>query len=390
MPKRRGHGEGSIHQRADGRWVATVELGYVNGKRKRKYVYGETRREVSEELSKLRQAIREGRMAAVDGKMNLATYLDKWLETIKTTRRPNTYRRYEQLVRLHVKPLLGPKRLSTLKALDLQQLYAKKLDELAPRTVVHLHRVVHGALKQAVRWALIPTNPAEKVAPPRAPEPEMSAFTFEEVDRFLEVARGHRLEALFVLAVMTGARRGELLALRWRDVDLDARTVRIAGSVQKDLSGKRVIAEPKTKQSRRSVLLSDTSVQALKRRRSVQAQERLQAGPLWSDLDLVFAEPDGAFLRVSVVRREYKRLLEQANVPQLRFHDLRHTAATLALQQGRNPKAVSDMLGHAGVAITLDTYSHVTPTMQQAVADALEAGVQAARTARLTRPPEEA
>lgn len=377
MAKRRGHGEGSIYQRSrDGRWVASIDLGYVDGKRKRKRTIHRTRKEAGEALSKLRQAKREGRMVAVDGRTTVASYLDDWLETaVKTSVKPSTYKRYESLVRLHVKPQVGKKRLGSLKALDLQRLYADRLEKLSPQSVVHLHRVVHRALKQAVRWGLIPTNPAANVDPPRAPSQEMKTYSSQQAQRFLAAAQGHRLQALFVLALTTGARRGELLALRWKDVDLDAAVARVTGSLQKDLDGKPFIGEPKTKRSRRELMLNDLAVDALRRHRSLQAEERLQAGPLWADRDLVFSEPDGGFLRVSVVRRDYRRLLEDADVPKLRFHDLRHTSATLSLQQGVHPKVVSDMLGHASVAITLDTYSHVMPSMHRKAADALQAAL---------------
>ena len=214
---------------------------------------------------------------------------------------------------------------------------------------------------------------ADLVTPPRAAHREMQTLSPEQARAFLDAAQGDRFHALYVLALSTGMRQGELLALRWQDVDLDRGTVQVRGSLQRTPAGL-TLTEPKTAASRRQVGLTPSAVAALRRHRVAQTEERLRFGSVWQDNGLVFCNEIGEPIDAThVTVRPFRRLLERAGLPQIRFHDLRHTAATLLLGQGVHPKMVSEMLGHTQIAITLDLYSHVTPTMQRQATDAMEA-----------------
>jgi len=241
--------------------------------------------------------------------------------------------------------------------------------------VAHLHAVLHRALEQAAQWGLTPRNVAKLVTPPRPARREMATLSPEQARASLEAAEGDRLEALYVLALSTGMRQGELLALRWRDVDLEGGTLQVRATLQRTRDGFQ-FAEPKTARSRRQVALTKPAVEALRRHRSRQLEERLQMGAAWEDNDLVFANEVGRPIEAgNLIRRSFHPLLDRAGLQHIRFHDLRHTAATLALGKGVHPKIVAEMLGHSQIAVTLDLYSHVTPTMQRQAAEALEAAL---------------
>ena len=373
MTTRRGHGEGSIQQRKDGRWSAVVDLGWKSGKRTRKTVYGKTRKEVAHKLTDLLKTRKDGLPIPV-GTEKVETFLLRWLEATKPTVRPRTWQRYEEYVRLHAVPKLGRLRLVNLAPHHLQLLYSERLAAgFSPQTVVHLHRMLHRALGQAVRWGAVARNVTELVDPPRVSRKEMRALSSDEARRLLKAAAGTPLEALYTIAVTTGMREGELLGLRWHDVDLDARKLHVVGSLQNIAGEGWKIVEPKTARSRRLVVLSELGTQSLRRHRAIQAERRLGAGDAWQDNDLVFPNGIGRPINPpNLLIRSFHPLLAKAKLPRVRFHDLRHTAASLLLDQGIHPKIVSEMLGHSAVAITLDLYSHVTPSMQAQAADALD------------------
>ncbi len=244
---------------------------------------------------------------------------------------------------------------------------------MSASSVAHLHTVLHTALAQAEAWGVVPRNVARLVRPPRSPRREMTALTPEQVGGFLNAVRGDRLEALYVVAVTTGMRQGELLALRWKDIDLDARTVRVRTTLNATKSGIE-FAEPKSARSRRQISLTITAVAALRRHRGAQLEERLRVGTSWPEYDLVFASEVGGPLDGSnILRRSFYPLLRSAGLPRVRFHDLRHSAATLMLSRGVPLKIVSEILGHSQISITADTYMHVTAGMQREAAAALDA-----------------
>lgn len=304
-----------------------------------------------------------------------------WLDTVKPTVRPRTHKRYAELMTLHAIPLLGKTSLAKLSAQQVQALYAAKLAAgLSPTTVRHLATVLHGALAQAERLGLVARNPVALVDPPRNAETEMRVLAPEQVQALLRAVQGDRLEALYVVAVSTGLRQGELLALRWRDVDLAGGALSVRATLQRTKNQGYVLCAPKTKQSQRRIILGAVATTALRAHRARQAEERLAMGEAWdSSLDLVFPNTLGKPMDgTNLLHYHFYPLLKRSGLPRIRFHDLRHTAATLLLGRGVNPKIVSEMLGHASISITLDVYSHVLPAMQAQAAAAMDDALGAA------------
>jgi integrase len=305
----------------------------------------------------------------------VAQYLDKWLSaSAKPSVKVRTYEGYESIVRVRVAPRIGRKQLAKLTPLDLQSLYSELADAgLSARSIGHTHRVLHRALDQAVKWNILARNPCHGTTAPRPQRAEMKVLTPEQVRAFLAATVDHPAHALYTLAVTSGMRVGELLGLQWGDVDLDAGHLTIRRALQQQNSAGLVFVTPKTTKSRRRILLSQRAIDALRAHRDRQTFHRKQVGTEWRDLDLVFPGPFGGPTDPSWSRQVFYAALEAAGMPRVRFHDLRHTAATLALMQGVHPKVVSDMLGHSSVGLTLDTYSHLLPAMHQQAAAAMDA-----------------
>src|SRR5215216_6309534 len=372
MAKKRGNGEGSItRHKKSGLWMARYTVETPTGP-KRQTIYGGTRKEAAEKLAKALSDRADG-IVVDDKNLTLGEYLDRWLsDAVRGTVRESTYSRDNYLVTNHVKPSIGRVKLKNVNALHLQGLYRERLNSgLSPSTVQKVHHVVHKAFAQAVRWSLIPRNPADDVKAPTPAPKEMHPLSASEARRLLEAARGDRLEALYVLAVHTGMRRGELLGLKWGDVDLANTTVRVRRTLTRNGTG-HVLGEPKTKKSRRTVRITPQAVEALKCHRAKQSEEMLTSGSLYQDQGLVFAGAGGGLINPSNLRqRSFTPLLEHAGLPRITFNDLRHTCASLLFQKNVHPKFVQELLGHASVAITLDTYSHMLPGMGSQAADAM-------------------
>jgi integrase len=340
---------------------------------KRKALYGKTRGEVSEKLTKA-MADRDGGLVFDADGVRVGEYLGRWLvDSVRDTVRPTTYERYEQIVRTHIRPVLGSAKLKDITPAHARGLYREKLEAgLSPRTVQYIHVTLHKALKQAVQDGLIPRNATEAVKAPQVRREEMHPLSVGQTRALLEAAREERLEALYVLAVHTGLRQGELLGLKWEDADFEAGTLQVRRSLATAKGGP-VLAAPKTRGSRRTVKLTRGAVEALRGHLQRQLEEIDRAGSLWRENGLVFASETGEPLdRRYLTSRRFKALLRRAGLPDIRFHDLRHTCATLLLSKNVNPKIVSEMLGHASIAITLDTYSHVLPNMRDQAAAAME------------------
>lgn len=367
---RRGNSEGTICKRSDGRWTAAITLD--GGKRR--FFYGRTRQVVQDKLKAARRAVDDGLPVSSD-RQTFATFSSRWLDDVaKATVKAKTFLFYSGILRLHVIPAIGKRPLSRVAPQDLQALYTRKLEQgLSPQTVGHIHRVIHRVLQDALRWGLVARNVCDAVKPPRAPRREMSALTPEEARRLLAYATGDSLEALYVLALTTGMRQGELLALKWQDFDAETERLTVQRSVIYISGQGSIESEPKSNHGRRNILLTPLAVAALKGHRALQAEERIRA-IAWEDNDLIFCNAVGRHIQASnLMRRSYRPLLEKSGLPRIRFHDLRHTAATLLLLQGVHVKVVSEMLGHSSVSLTLDVYSHVLPSMQSDAAAKMEA-----------------
>jgi integrase len=342
-----------------------LNLGIVAGKRKRRAYYGGTQEEVLGKLSVATHGLRRGVTPPLD-RLTVANFMSKWLAAASGSLRETTARRYEQLIRIHVLPSLGRTSLAKLGPADLQALYKQRIAAgAAPRTVLHVHRVLHRALSQAERWGDAARNVAALVDAPRVARAQMQALTAGEAKALMKAAESDRLAALLTLALATGMRQGELLGLRWQDLDLDAGAVRVTSAMQLTARGLTLV-EPKTARSRRQIEVEPRVIAALRRHRGNQIQERFTAGPAWEDHGYVFCDEDGGPIDGrELLRGWFRPLLVKADLPRVRFHDLRHTYASIALSQGIHPKIVQEALGHSTIAVTLDLYSHTVPSLQR-------------------------
>jgi len=376
---RRDKGDGALFQRADGRWCAIVN---VNGRRK--YLYGVTKAAVHTKLKAAQRIVEQG-APLPDDRITVGAFLATWLTGVEGSLRPESHRRYRQLMEDHVIPTLGAKRLAKLAPEDVQTLYAAKLrGGLSNATVRMLHFVLHRALRDAVRWGRAHRNVAGLVDPPRLPQAEMPVLTPEQSDLVLAAARGHRLEALFDLAINTGLRRGELLALRWRHVDRRAGTLNVVATLQPTPRGQTPrITEPKSKRSRRPVDLDPVTVGLLDAVRVRQAAERLEAGELWENHDLVFTTPLGRPVAPMEVTRVWAELLRRVGLPHMPFHTTRHTAMLLMVLAKTDPRTASERMGHHSVGFTFDKYGHVIAAMREGTAAGVRGVLRAAAGAGL-------
>src|SRR5829696_2898365 len=368
---KRGNGEGSITRRKDGLYMGRYSVQTATGS-KRNTIYGKTRQEVSETLD---QALADRNSGLIFDAENLTVgeYLDRWLrDSVQGSVRASTYKSYGHQVRRYLKPSLGQMKLRKLSPMHLQGLYREMQDRgLSARTVQYAHAVLHRALEQATRWGMVGRNVAEDVDLPQVRCEEMRPLNRDQTRALLKAAEGHRLEALYIVAVHTGMRPGEILALKWDDVDLDFGTLQL----NRALSDGEFTA-PKTARSRRRIKLTTGSVKALRAHRRRQLEERMQRAGLWQDYGLVFPSTVGTPLSHRNLVRSFKSLLKRAGLPSsTRLYDLRHTCATLLLNSNVHPKYVQELLGHASIAQTLDTYSHVLEGMDGGIGDAMDAAV---------------
>lgn len=381
--KRRGSGEGSIYQREDGRWMGAVNLGGGVGgqKRTRRYVSGKTRQEVQRKLAELRREVEAGR-PVVGERQTVAQYLTGWLADVRVQVRPSTYARYESVVRVHLVPRLGGLRLATLAPRHVQQLVSELMASgMKPSTAQIVQGILHRALEDGARLEILPRNVASLVRAPRRGKASVDAWTEEEARQFLEYVRtcrragSLRAYVYYTLALSIGMRRGELLGLKWSSVDLSRETgLRVEVVAQAiNLSSdprKRWIDELKTASSRRVIRLDERVAQVLREHKARQDRQRLLVGSAWVETGLVFTNDVGEILPDHVVgERPFHRYVFEAGVRQIRPHDMRHTAATIALRRGVSVKEVAEMLGHASVKMTLDRYTHLLPDMQRVAAN---------------------
>src|SRR5215204_2129704 len=368
--KRRGHGEGALFLRADGLWVARLTL--PDGRRKT--YYGKTQKEAAIKLSEAKRNAEDG-VDLSAAKLTVKAYLEKWLSSsVKPSTRPKTFNTYESLCRTAIVPRIGGNNLAKLTALDLQSLYTDLGESgLSPRSVHHVHRVLHRAFVQAIRWKLLPRNPCDGATSPKVPRAELTIWSPSDADRFLLTTREHRMHPLYVLAWTTGMRQGELLGLKWSDVEFNAGTLAVRRALQWQRGVGLVFTEPKTARSRRKIHLSQTALTALQAHKDRQVFDRRIVAEAWIDNNLVFCNAVGEPLNPTNETKQFQRAVARAGLPSMRFHDMRHTAATILLARGVHVKLVSEMLGHSTITLTLDTYSHVIPAMHSDVAAAMDA-----------------
>lgn len=362
---RRKKGEGSVfyHEKL-GLWTAIVNLGVdENGRRKRRQVYGHKESQVVEKLKAIEYEVASGGSADRPTRKTLALFLTEWLEEeIAPKKRATTLRSYKGIVNSHI---CGPHGIGHLKLRDvtpkaISSFYARqRRHRVGDRTLQLTHAVLHRALRHALRQELVVRNAASLVDSPSYQAGEMQPLTSAQIKKFLTTAKGDRLEALYVLAVLSGARQGELFALEWQDVDLEHGTIKIRQS-QQDVNGVLTISPAKTDTSRRMVYLPKVAVDALREHRKRAIAEKLPVGLR----DLVFCAPEGGPLRrKNVLSRSFKPLLKRAGLPDVRFHDLRHSYATKLLSSGADVKVIQAQLGHARIGVTLDTYAHLLPSI---------------------------
>jgi integrase len=372
MAGRRGHGEGSIYKDKDGRWRGVLDLGWQGGRRKRKYFSGATRRDVQQQLDEARRQHEHGTLAT-GPRQTVEQFLVHWLEAVQRPKvEPSTYAREEGIVRHHLVPAFGKRPLVKLTPPEIQAYYAYALATSAPSTLRLYHAVLHGALDVAVKWGLIARNPADLVEPPKVPKKEHVVLDEAPARAFLRAAEGHRLEALFILALTTGMRIGELLALQWSAVDLERQRIVVERKllfIRRDL----IEGAPKSQAGRRIVELCPLAVDALRRHRVQQAEVRLRA-PEWPRPDLVFTNYSGRPLHGQNVNGEdLPRLLRRAGLPKMTVHELRHSMITLMLSRGESVSVVAQMVGHSNVSMTLGRYRHILPNEQRAAVERLGA-----------------
>lgn len=340
---------------------------------RRRSVFGRTR---AEAIRKLTRAIRDRDygMPFHYERLTVAKFLTQWLEdSVKPAVRFSTYVSYSYLMQAHASPALGRIALARLTPQVVQKFLNDKLASgLSPRRVQYLHAVLRRALGQAEKWGLVSRNVAKLVDPPRVQHPEIKPLTPEESRIFLGTAVGHRLEALYIVAICLGLRQGEVLGLHWQDIDLEKGTLFVRHSLQR-IDGKLQLIEPKTARSRRTIALPSLAIRALRKHRVWQMEERLAKGSAWLETGQVFTTRVGTPLDARNVVRQFHMLLDQAGLPRIRFHDLRHTAASLLLTQGVHPRVVMETLGHSQISLTMNVYSHVLPALQREAANSMDA-----------------
>ena len=371
---RRSNGEGTLTQRPNGRWQGRVWL--PDGTRRS--FAGKLRSEVVKKMAEASRMAQQG-LPVPKERVTVAAFLADWLDSVQHRLKPKTVARYQDYVRLHLSAL-GTTYLARLTPSQVQALYSKLLNEprpngkkLSPTTVHHLHTVLHTALESALKKGLVARNVCDLVDAPTIRRTEMKTLTQYEAQRFLQAleASQDRFYTLYTLVLTTGMRQGELLGLTWQDVDLDRGVLTVQHNLE-NVRGKMRLADPKTASARRSIELTDQARLALRVHLASQLEERMVLSDAWDKAsNLVFCTYHGGPLDAAHLNKSFQQRLARTQAPRIRFHDLRHTAATLAIAHGAPIKAVSEMLGHADASTTMRIYAHVTPGMRRQVVDTM-------------------
>ena len=365
-------------------WAVVVDVGRdpFTGQRVRRWHSGyATKRAAERARTEVLSRLDHGTYVEPDRRA-LGPYLEvDWLPAMRACVRASTWDSYARNIRLHIVPALGGVALQALTPARLNEFYAGLLQDgrtdgrggLAPKTVRYLHGILRKALADAVRWNLVQRNVADQAdAPSRAGAADMMTWTAEELGRFLDFVVDDRFYGAWVLAATTGLRRGEVLGLRWSDVDLDSGRLAVRQTLV-SVAYETKFSTPKTKRGRRSVSLDATTVMALRSHRKRQLEDRMAWGSAYQDSGLVVTRENGVLVHPDRFTQMFDKQVKNSGLPRIRLHDLRHTHATLALAAGVHPKVVSERLGHATVAFTLDVYSHAVPALQEEAADRIAA-----------------
>lgn len=352
MSKRRGHGEGSIYRRRDGAWVASLDLGHVNGKRKRKVVYGHTRKEAAEKLRQLQQQLDAGLNLTTE-KQTVAAFLQTWLNTVVKPphHAPTTHQAYTYIVNAYLIPHLGHIQLDRLAPQHVQAMMNDLSAHLSSSSVAYARTILVTALNQAVRWGYIARNVGQLTDPPRVERRERQTLTEEQAGQFLAQVAGHRLEVLYHVAFGLALRKGEIIALKWSDIDIE--------------QGRLTVQKGKTPAARRTLSLPPTLIERLREHWQHQQRERLARGLEWQEHGLVFPDKNGKPLAPFALWRHFKSMLKKADLPDISFHDLRHSAASFLAASGEHPRTVMEILGHSKIDVTMEIYTHISNQQQR-------------------------
>jgi len=371
--KRRAKGDGGVFRRSDGRWVGQVNLGWQDGRRVRKYLQGATEKEVRDRVKAVIRNVDDGAPPPTRSP-RLSEFLTRWLASVKPALRSSTYVSYEGTVRLHIVPEIGHVPIDKLSVDHVSRMIARKEADsrLSPRSARYVLLILRNALNKAVRWGLVARNVANLVDAPRVSYKDVRVLSPGETKTLLEAARGDAVEGLLVLAVSTGLRLGEALGLQWPDVDLDRRQLRVTKSLQRVVGRGQILTETKTRRSRRSIVLPVRTAEALRIQRVRQVDQRRVAGSQWNEGGFVFTASTGRPLDHRNVQRNFRRIVRKARLPRMRFHDLRHSCASLLLAEGVSPRVVMETLGHSRISVTMDTYTHVMPALMRDAAAAMD------------------
>lgn len=361
-----------VAHKCRGSWSYVLDAGRdVNRKRVQLTKGGfATKGEAGEALHQLAAQIRAG--IGDTARLTVGEYLEQWLAS-KRRLRPSTTKSYAEHIRLYLLPEIGDVRLQSLSAQHIDHMFARIASAQRPKplsaaTMRRIHSTLRTALNAAVRRRLIPYNPAAQVELPSEDRGPVVVWSPEQLRTFLSRTKDDRLYALFHLVALTGLRRGEVCGIRWEDVDFDMRVVRVRQQVVQ-LAGRCHIGPPKTKSGTRAIALDAVTTEVLREHRARQDAERAHCADAWVRSGLVFTREDGTMLSPNYVTRHFRELAHQARLPSIRFHGLRHTAASVALAAGVAMKTVSDRLGHSTTGITADLYTHVSPAVAQDAAD---------------------
>ena len=383
---------GSIQKRGKNSWRLVFDLERDHaGRRKQKAVtFRGSKRDAEAELSRTLAEIKNGGFVDA-GNITVAEYFERWLAHVATKTSAKTHERYEEVFRLGISPNLGSTKLSGLRPIHIQTFYAEALKSgrahqaggLSARTVLHYHRILSQGLKQAVKWQLLSRNPADAVEPPRPEQQEMIVLDGDQIAELIDAATGTTLYMPTLLAITTGMRRGEILALRWSDFDLERGMLSVTQTLEKSRKGGLQFKQPKTKRSRRNITLPQIAIQALRKHRVETAKLLLKLGCGWNASGLVCAKLDGSPINPNTLTSGFASLVRRTNIPQVTFHGLRHSHATQLFKEGVHPKIVQERLGHSTIAVTLDLYSHVMPGMQEDAAMKVDRALKAALGKRI-------